>query len=134
MSISCCGQEEFAKHAAGFCLSESSSLQLPTKPFFSALESVVSGAGGWKLSSIGIFCLNPPALLAKELDILAILSFLITVEAELLTKRSLRDRTPIPGKGRISRLHTSARMVSKRARSLRAGARNDTRAFVVSNE
>lgn len=65
---------------------------------------------------------------------LVTLSFLITVDADVLTRRSLLDRAPIPGKGRISRLQTSAKIASKRARSLRVGARKDIRAFVASNE
>ena len=86
-------------------------------------------------SSLGAgFCDKLLDLLVKELAILATLSFLMTVDAEVRTKFSLRARVVMPGNGRISRLQTSARNTSSRARSLRAGASTGIRALVVSRD
>lgn len=62
---------------------------------------------------------------------LATLSFLITVDAEARTRCSLRARVVMPGKGRTSRLQTSASSASRRARWLRAGDSTEIRACVA---
>ena len=72
--------------------------------------------------------------LVKELAMLATLSLRITEDAEDRTRCSLRARTVIPGKGRTSRVHTSERRASRRARSPRDGARTGMREFVVSRD
>lgn len=72
--------------------------------------------------------------LLKELVILATLSFLITEDAEARTRCSLRDLVVMPGNGRMSRLHTSVRSASSRARSPRDGARIGKRELVVNSD
>lgn len=68
-----------------------------------------------------------PDLLAKELAMLATLSLRIMEEAEERTKCSPRALVVMPGNGNTSRLHTSVSKASRRARSLRGGARTGTR-------
>ncbi|OAA45493.1 hypothetical protein NOR_03282 [Metarhizium rileyi] len=133
--ISSCDHERFVEVVQDLCFSEAPIL-LPRFDMKGSAMSrgIVCGTAGRELSSSDILCLSPPALLARELAILATLSFLMTVEADVPTRRSLLDRLPIPEKGKTSRLQTSAKMTSKRARSLRGGARNAIRALAASNE
>lgn len=70
----------------------------------------------------------------KGLVRLAALSFRIMVDAELRTRCSLLDRVVIPGKGKILRLQTSAKIASKRARSAQGGTRTGIREFVVRSD
>ena len=72
--------------------------------------------------------------LVKLLAMLTTLSLRITDDADARTRCSLLDRAVIPGKGRISRVQTSARSASSRARSPRAGASTSMRVFVVRSD
>lgn len=102
--ISSCDNEHFAAAVEALCFSESLILfsEFDVDPGSATSEGVVCSPTGRKVSSSDILCLSPLALLAKELAILATLSFLITVEADVLTRRSLLDRPLMPEKGRIS--------------------------------
>lgn len=79
------------------------------------------------LCKVLCFCFMLPDLLLRELAMLATLSFRITVDADDLTKLSDRDRGPIPGNGRASRVHTSDKRTSSLVLSLLGGARTGTR-------
>ena len=74
-----------------------------------------------------------PERFVKLLAILATLSFRMMELADALVRISLRTRPDIPGYGSISRVQTSARIASKRTRSVRAGARMGTRLVVRSD-
>lgn len=63
-----------------------------------------------------------PDRFVKLLAILATLNLRIMELAEARTRCSLRARPAIPGKGIISRVHTSERRFSSRTRSARDGA------------
>ncbi|KAH6610861.1 hypothetical protein Trco_000881 [Trichoderma cornu-damae] len=80
------------------------------------------------------FCVEEADLFVKELAKLATLSFLMTVDAELRTRFSLRDLTVILGNGRTSLLHTSDRSASSRALSPLGGASTGMRVVVVNND
>jgi hypothetical protein len=70
---------------------------------------------------------KPPVMLTA-------LSLRIIEDAEARTRCSLRDRAVIPGKGSTSRVQTSERRASSRARSARAGASTGVRVVVVSSD
>ena len=65
---------------------------------------------------------------------LTALSLRIMDDAEARTRCSLLERAVIPGKGSTSRVQTSARSASSRARSARAGASTGVRELVVRSD
>ncbi|KAG5944182.1 hypothetical protein E4U53_006922 [Claviceps sorghi] len=99
-----------------------------------SLNAIISVVAGRRGSSGDSLCLKLSVLLASELAILITLSFRMTVEADVRTNFSLRIRVETPGKGKISRLQTSASSVSNRARSILGGDRTDTRDFVDNSD
>jgi hypothetical protein len=72
-----------------------------------------------------------PVFLLKDPVMLATLSFLIIVDADVLTICSFRGLSDIPGYGKISRLQTCVKSVSRRILSFRVGANTGTLVFVV---
>ena len=83
------------------------------------------------------FCCRLARLAERLLKLLAMLTTLslrMTDDADARTRCSLLDRAVIPGKGRMSRVHTSESSASSRARSPREGASTGIRAVVVRSD
>lgn len=106
-------------------------------------SSLVNFATSLALSAISVLSSSAVALfvlarladrLVKELAMLATLNLRIIDDAEALTMCSLLDRFVMPGNGRISRLQTSDKRASSRARSPRDGASTGIRVLVVSSD
>lgn len=134
-SASSSGITESSERLAAGVSASSSSVTTLAPPRLASLAATASSLSVAVLALA--FCCRLARLAERLLKLLAMLTTLslrMTDDADARTRCSLLDRAVIPGKGRMSRVHTSERSASSRARSPRDGASTGIRAVVVRSD